>query len=246
MLRYLLCLILIHATNAYGSCQALVPANKEPILLYTEHWPPYQRVLSTGEVSGIATDKIVEVLKRYQWPYEIQAMPWARAIHLVNKNIGSFIYSAARFKEREDKFQWIAPLAQANTKIVRFNNNKVISISNLVDIQNYNLILKRGEASSTLITENHLTSMDKVIWVNDSSQALKLLRKGRGDLYTVNIDGFEEAIKSSKMNKDDFSFVYDFVELNVDLYLATSNKTSLNLVDSLRELFSCHLSQISY
>lgn len=233
---------MVNGCFAEEVCSAYLPTQKAPLTLFTEHWPPYQRELDDKSFEGITTDKIKFVLDKANWPYEIKVLPWARAVYQVEHVNDSFLFSTARFPERENKFQWVVPLTKVTSKLIRFNNDSHISVNRLTDIKDYTIALKRGEASSTLITDNKLIDESQIIWVTDSSQALKLLSVGRVDMYPATVDGFEEAVKASDFTNTDFSYVYNFKELDVDLYLTTSLKTSPQFTNQIRDLFTCFLS----
>lgn len=221
-------------------CQTLPNEPLPTLKLYTENWAPYQFVNPQNQITGVAVEKIKTVLNRVNWPYEINVYPWARAVHLCKNVENSFIFSVARFPEREKEFQWVAPLTTVTSKLLRFNNNKKIIINTLDDIKNYTIILKRGEASSVYFAKNNLITPKKTIWVTDSSQALKLLEIGRGDIYPEVVEGFSEALKIANLSSSQFSSVYDFKELDVALYLATSLKTHPKIVNKLATLFKCY------
>jgi len=226
------------------SIKALSFENKPKLTLYTEHWPPYQLVDQQGQLSGISVDKVKNTLESVQWPYEIKVLPWARAIKEVNSNGNSLIFSTARFAERENKFQWLARLASVKSKLITASTHATIAINTIADVKDYTLILKRGEASTTFFIENNLIDEDKVIWVNNSEQALNLLIKGRGDLYPVTTDSFISAVKDSSYQLSQFNYVFDFKQLDVDLFLATSMNENSTLVNDLQKLFKANFVQI--
>lgn len=240
-MKYYIIFILLFPINllAQDNCSFILKEKKPLLTLYTEHWPPYQRVEDNGHLSGISVAKIEQVLTAAQWPYKIKVVPWARAMYSVKNEPNSFIFSLARFPERENKFQWLVPLVEVKSKILRLNDATEISINTLNDVKKYRIILKRGEASSTLLIDNKLVNEDNVIWVSDSSQALKLLSIGRGDIYPETVDSFHEAINSSSFHTSQFSSAYDFTALDVTLYLATAKTTNKSLVDNLSKAFQC-------
>ena len=242
-MKYAFCfivLLLASISSEAQECTKSSHSESTPLTLFTEHWPPYQRLERSQELTGISVEIVKNVLDKAQWPYQIKVMPWAQAVEHVNNTPNSLIFSLARFPEREDKFQWITPLTTITSKLLRFNNQLDISIAQIEDVKNYRLALKRGEASSTYFLENNMIDERNVIWIKDSSQALKLLSIGRADIYPITVGGFHEAIKDSTFNASQFSFTYDFKELDVTLYLATSLTTDLSLIESLSQLFNCH------
>jgi hypothetical protein len=91
-------------------------------------------------------------------------------------------------------------------------------------------ILKREEASSTYFIENNLIDEKKVIWVTSSKQALHLLSIGRGEIYPATVNSFIAAVEDSPYTLSQFNYVYDFNELDVDLYLASSKQHNNELV----------------
>lgn len=238
---FILLALLYPLHNAIAAeCDHTITRPLPHLTLYTEHWPPYQKVENDDLVTGVIADKIKEVLTAVNWPFQIKAVPWPRAIYLAENIKNSLIFSVARFPEREENYQWIASLSTITSKLIRFNNDKNITINTLNDVKKYNLVLKRGEASSVYFSKNDMVTQNKTIWVSSSKQALKLLSIGRGDLYPVATTSFSEAIAESDFHKNQFSYVYDFTELDVDLYLATSLKTSQTLVKEISSLFSCY------
>jgi len=83
------------------------------------------------------------------------------------------------------------------------------------------------------LAEHNLINKNKIIWVSHLSQAINLLTIGRGQIYPDTITGFNEVVKSSNFQTEQFNYVYDFKELDVNLYLTTSLKTSIELVQEL-------------
>ena len=99
-MKYYILFILLFPINllAQDHCSSILKAKKPLLTLYTEHWPPYQRVEDNGHLSGISVAKIEQVLTAAQWPYKMKVVPWARAMHNVKNEPNSFIFSLARFQ----------------------------------------------------------------------------------------------------------------------------------------------------
>jgi len=214
-----------------------IDADKPKLIIYTEHWPPYQFIDNQGNITGLSVDKVTNTLDSVSWPYEIITLPWARAIFQVHEKPNSLIFSVARFAEREKNFRWLSILAKVKSKLVTIHDKKNIQINTLSDIKNYVTILKRSEASSTYFIKNNLIVDGKVILVTSSAQALHLLSIGRGDIYPTTENSFSAAVKNSPYNLSQFNYIYDFTELDVDLYLATSKKSDGKLVNKIKKLF---------
>jgi polar amino acid transport system substrate-binding protein len=211
---------------------------KPKLTIYTENWAPYQFTDAQGNIKGSSVDRVKAVLDAADWPYDIVVLPWARAIFQIHIVPNSLIFSIARFPERENQYHWIGLLDTIKSKIVASAKNKDIKINHLSDIKKYVLVLKRGEASSLYFLENNLINDKKVIWVTSSKQTLHLLNIGRGDLYPDSETAFKSAVENSPYNLSQFKYVYDFKELNVNLYIAASHSTDPKLVKDLSLLFN--------
>ncbi|MBA6264222.1 ABC transporter substrate-binding protein [Colwellia sp. Bg11-12] len=238
-IAYPLYLTLLFLTFGASAQSDTISLNYKPKLtLYTENWAPYQYTDPQGNVKGSSIAKVKKVLDAANWPYEIQVVPWARAIFQIHVVPNSLIFSIARIPERENKYHWLGLLNTVKSKLITSSENKDIKINKLSDIKKYVLILKRKEASSLYFSEHNLINEEKVIWVTSSTQALHLLNMGRGDLYPDTEVGFTSAVENSPYNLSQFNYAYDFTELSTSLYIATSRSTDLQLVKDLSLLFN--------
>ena len=236
---YPLYLILLMFTTGVHAQTALVSLDYKPTLtLYTENWRPYQFTTASGEVKGSSVEKVKNILDAANWPYEIVVLPWARAVFQIHIEPNSLIFSIARIDEREEQYHWLGLLGTVKSKLIASTKNNDIKIHQLSDIKKYVTILKRGEASSLYFQKNNLINHEKVIWVTDSKQALHLLNIGRGDLYSDTENSFASAVEISPYQQSEFKYVYNFTDLDVSLYIATSRFTDPLLVKDLSRLFS--------
>ncbi|MES2106484.1 MAG: ABC transporter substrate-binding protein [Pseudomonadota bacterium] len=90
-----------------GSAQALN--------LVTEEYPPFNIVNpKTGEISGISTEKVMELMHRAGEKYTLAAYPWARAIQMAQNNPDTCVFSTSRTPGRETLYKWVGPLVKNN------------------------------------------------------------------------------------------------------------------------------------
>ncbi len=87
---------------------AMAAAEPPPLRLTTEHSPP-DIMLSDGEVVGISTDKIRDMMKRAGVRYDIDLLPWKRAYASALEQPDTCVYSTTRTPEREALFKWVGP-----------------------------------------------------------------------------------------------------------------------------------------
>lgn len=82
---------------------------EDGLLLTAEDLAPYN-FTQNGKFSGVATEKIEEIMRRTRIPYRIQVLPWARAYHMAQTRANTCAFSTNRTPEREAQFRWIGPL----------------------------------------------------------------------------------------------------------------------------------------
>jgi len=88
-----------------------VVADATPALQFlTENQPPLSTV-EHGQVGGIATAIISEMLKRAHIDGQFSQLPWARAYVLSQQQADTCVYPIVRSAERGPLFQWVGPIA---------------------------------------------------------------------------------------------------------------------------------------
>ena len=220
-------------------CQVEPYLLEKPLDIYTEIWPPFQTLSHSGDIEGLSSEKIKNVLNQANWPYRIQAVPWARALHNVSQKPGSLIYSISRTKQRENQFYWLHLLASVKTKLVALSSRRDIHIERLADLNSYTIALKREDAATTLFLELGFTAKTNIVFVNSVEQALQLIKSGRVDFYPAVDIALDEAIRNANLKRESFKFVFELEDLAVDLYLAASKSSNEVWAIELTKLFSC-------
>ena len=97
-------------------CAGLVSAaGPRPLALVTEDYPPFNMPGDKpGEVRGIATEIVQQLMLRSERPYQIKLYPWQRAISMAQSTPDTCVFSMSRTPEREALYSWIGPLVQNN------------------------------------------------------------------------------------------------------------------------------------
>ena len=80
------------------------------LLFTTEESPPYN-MSAEDKIVGMATDKVVEMMRRTKLPYRMEMLPWARAYQSAETTAQTCVFSTTRTAEREPTFKWVGPLA---------------------------------------------------------------------------------------------------------------------------------------
>ncbi|MCJ8519353.1 ABC-type amino acid transport substrate-binding protein [Pseudorhizobium tarimense] len=82
----------------------------EPLIFTTEAYPPFSFREQDGTNRGGGIDQLKAMIEEIGRPYDIQIMPWARAIALAETQPMHCVFAAARTPEREGRFKWVIPL----------------------------------------------------------------------------------------------------------------------------------------
>lgn len=76
----------------------------------TEAYPPYAYREADGTNRGAGIDQVTTMMADIDSPYQVEIMPWARAIALAETQPMHCVFAAARTPEREARFKWVLPL----------------------------------------------------------------------------------------------------------------------------------------
>lgn len=100
-------------------CMCLDSAAAQPgkgdrsLLLLTEPNPPVNFLDPlTGQLIGLATDKVRLVMQETGISHEFRILPWPRALALVDSQPNACIFLMNLTEERRSQYQWVAPLME--------------------------------------------------------------------------------------------------------------------------------------
>src|SRR4051812_31000153 len=106
MTKKILCMVLLlAAVCARTDC---VQAAGRHLMVTTEHTPK-TAMLENGRVTGFATEKFREIMKRTGNDAQFEVMPWKRAYLMALRQNDTCVFPTARTPEREKQFRWVGP-----------------------------------------------------------------------------------------------------------------------------------------
>lgn len=103
-------------------------ASAQDLRVVTESYPPFV-ITHKGNVSGIVTKEVKNILDASQLSYSISSYPWARSFNIARTQKNTLIYSIIKSPERIPHFHWYCPIHQS-TPVFAFKlstNSKDIS-----------------------------------------------------------------------------------------------------------------------
>jgi len=197
-----------------------------PLTLITEEALPlsYQE---NGEVKGVATDTVRQIMERLDVSYEIQVKPWSEGYELAQTQPNTALFATVRTPLREDLFQWAGPIASYKYAFFRRAGSGV-PINMLDDARRVQAIAVYADDSrGQYLAEQGFTNL---VTLADEAACLRALAAGEVDLaMTSDIGGFLVAERAG-LDPADFEAAYTFNE--VQLYVAFQKDTPKEVVQS--------------
>ncbi len=197
--------VMVHAVRA------------EPVVIYTENYPPYNFLDEHGDVKGLATEKVQQVMTASGLEYEIRLIPWTRGLYFIESDPNALLYSMTRTPSRESRFRWLVPLAQSNFFV----------FSHKDDTRPVSKDAIRSGAFTGACVSNDLgcelfrwvgMPQNKVIRVSSNDTAdFRMVAAGRADLYISDInvnrrlrvsEGFDPSMTKPVLRLDDKAGFY--------------------------------------
>ncbi len=195
--------------------------------LVTEESPPYNTRID-GKIAGIATDKVVEMMRRAKRPFKLEMLPWARAYKMAFELPQTCVFSTTRTKEREPHFKWVGPLA-FNLWVLYGKADRNIHLTDLEDARQYVIGTYNADVRDSFLRDKGFT-VDTA--PDDALNPVKL-RANRIDLWASSPFEAQGAVED---NAYDDRIVPVLTFNRVELYLACHPSVSSRLVDQLNRI----------
>lgn len=146
----------------------------------TEQYPPFN-FHRDGEIVGLGPDQAREIMRRTGIPFDMELLPWSRAIGLARSRPMTCVLTTAHTVDRNPHFKWVEPLLVERTLIIRATNSNVHP-ANLAEARAYRTGTQTGDYTVELLHNAGFTNLDLA---RDFDLTLKKLLSGRVDLIAV-------------------------------------------------------------
>ncbi|MDQ9093245.1 MULTISPECIES: substrate-binding periplasmic protein [Pseudoalteromonas] len=121
--------------------------------IVTEHFPPAQYLDENNQLVGDIADKVRRVLDASALDYAISVNGWSTAFNMALRDPQTCIFSMTRSISRENKFVWIAKLAELDAYLYALNS-KNIAITSLEQAKQYRIaVLKDNYSHHYLLSQ---------------------------------------------------------------------------------------------
>lgn len=206
----------------------------------TENWPPYNYAQENGEVAGIATKVVKEILEEAKLGYDIQVFPWARSYKLAQNQPNTLIYSIFRTPEREPYFHWFCPLIpDLNMHFFALTESNINPILTLDKTTELRIGVVREDFPYQVLKSNGL-SEGKQLYLSSSDEVnLKRLLAGEVDVVPTSKRSMKSRLTAMGLDFSKVKPVYQLLSSkSTPICMAVSKKTDPQMVSQIRQAFN--------
>jgi len=209
----------------------------QSIHVYTEQVYPLNYTLEgkdDGEIVGIATELLVAILKEADITYEINMVPWSRAMHFIDSQENVLVYSMNRTSVREDLYHWVGEIFPVHVYLYGMEKNKDQLPNTLEEAKAFDIGTLRGGAVYDYLHKNGFTNL-KIIKSVD--RYMPLIERDRFDLFPF--FEFSLVMSARRLNVDPNQFIrlMEIEELHTKLFFALSKNTNKEIVTKLKNAY---------
>lgn len=229
-MQLVFCLILFSAAN-------VVQAQLGFLSVYTEESFPLNYTLSdqgSDEIVGYVTELTIAILENAGVEYKIELVPWVRALNAIDSRENVMVYSMTRSVDRENKYQWIGPTLPINYFLFGLKSNRDSLPSTLDNAKDLRIGIVRKDVTSGFLSS---AGFSNLITVSEPERNLRMLERGRTDLFPFSIESLGPMIVNNGFDPNDFYGAIKLEPISTDLYFAISKQTSVEMFDQLQRSF---------
>lgn len=181
--RVILCLSVLGAMPVAGK-----EASRQPrLILATEENPPanftHER---TGQLTGLAVEKMRAIMALTGIPYELRMMPWADAYQLAQTDPRACVFLTNRTADREASFQWVGPLMEGGWALFA-RPDFARPVERPEDLAGLRVAVQGGGAMEALVREwaAQVPGLQPVIRAEAGD--VRVLRDGEADILAAGL-----------------------------------------------------------
>jgi polar amino acid transport system substrate-binding protein len=208
---------------AVGVQAAATEAAEMKVLTAAEN-PPLNFV-KDGEITGLATDVVREVVRRMGTGEKIRPVLWREGYQMLLEQPNIALFSTVMTSERKNLFQWVGPLAILDTNLYALKGSR-IEIANLDQARKVGKIATVSKYySEEMLEKEGFTNTQSY---PDRETSVRKLLDGKVQLVAAGNTEMPAALKERGASMDD---VVNVFTMSTDMvYVAFSKGTSPKLV----------------
>ena len=199
--------------------------------LTTEQYAPFN-FDEGGEIRGLGADQVKEIMRRSGITYDMELLPWSRAIGLAREKPMTCVFTTAHTADRDTQFKWVEPLLVERTLLVRAAGSGV-EPADLAAATAYRTGTQTGDYTVELLQNAGFTKIDLA---RDLDLTLKKLLSGRVDLMAVS-ESFLHRLQDQDVAVEEVAVLYEQV-FSVACSLQTPDAVVLRLQKALTAMIA--------
>jgi polar amino acid transport system substrate-binding protein len=164
----------------------------ERLQLKTEAYAPFSYRDQNGRYGGAGIEQIDIIMREAQIPYDIEMIPWARAIALAETQPMTCVFSTAQTPDRLPKFKWVMTLSVHHTILVK-RAGASVRATTLDAAKNFMIGTHRLDFTEDLLKAMGFTNLDLSA---DFETTLRNLVRGRIDMMPMS-EGVYERLRNN-------------------------------------------------
>lgn len=170
----------------------------DPVVLYTENFPPYNYEKAPGELAGLSVDIVRQVMEETGLRYKILHQPWARAYREAMRNPKGLIFSLARSWQREDQFDWLVLLAQPEFYLFGREGDERQVTFEAIKRGEFSAVCEENDASCAILRDAGFPENRLFTKGDGSVSETTMVEYGRVDFYLDDINHTPFRLKKLK------------------------------------------------
>jgi len=204
-----------------------------PLRVVLELSPPHQTMVD-GEVAGLTTALVKDILSHAKLDAPFEVYPWARAYKIAATTPNVMIYNMARTPEREGLFQWIGPIGAYRLGLVKLKKRHDIQINKLDDARTFITAVQRDDYAADYMLQQGFVVGKTLQLEPDISQSWFMLAHGKVDLLIDDPHSIDVMLQQHNLGREDIEFVYFIQALAQHTWLAVNKNSDAALVERLK------------
>jgi polar amino acid transport system substrate-binding protein len=207
-----------------------------PVQLVTEIFPPYQQLNAQGQLHGWSVDIVQQLFSEAGLGYEIQALPWPRAVKMANEQPETFIFSLLQTDERLARYNWVVPLCPMRISFYAAAARPEVAPRDISEARNFIVGIEQGQANYKYLLQHGFRESKNLVVVGQNHQLRQMLALKRVDLILVS-ENFVEQQNRLHPGQTELRKVFSATELERMLYLAAHLQTTAETVERLQQAY---------
>ena len=202
-------------------------ARNESLMVVTEHMPPFQIINSNPKhpIEGYSVEVLKTTLKKAHIDYSLMPMTWERAYRLAQKKPNTLILSMVRKPAREKMFHWLIKLSDSKTSLWSYKGNEK-TLTSITEITDEVIAVTRNVHHQLMLKSYTNLTEKNFIYTSSKEQAIALVSKHRAQYFLANEYILNWRLKLAKISAEDIVEVFEFPQLDNELYISASLNTS--------------------